>query len=592
MVVASREEDVRREATKTFISDPMEAKRGARSRTRKEREDALQQGTDDVLELALHLARAQSLRALYESLMERLTVEMLGAQDAMILEGDPHSDLMIVVATTAPEWLGRQFQRTERFERVLGGQIVALKNVSHAEEWASFEVLDGIARRAAIHIPLRSTTMVIGLHERAGFFTREHVMWSSKLAPLISQHLTRLMTHQFHLNELRRHQDQHVLREQFVLIKHAARALGAGVGVLDEQGNMVEVSDALAQLLEAWPDPHVWWSRVKRVLSQTPISGSRAPGQGGERVETKRTADVCTPQGARRVFELTFTGRPMHIEQGRTGHVLLVSDVTRWIEAEDALIEARDQAMGASVAKSQFIANISHELRTPLNAIIGYSEMLIEDHPPGEDMYLYQDLRKIRSSAHQLLSLIDDILDLSKIEAGKLQLHLAPMRIDEMLDEVEQTMHPMIRRSENRFVREESGLPISIVSDRDRVHQILLNLISNAAKFTEQGTITLQVRAEERGGQGEDHWLVCSVRDTGIGIPADRLSRLFVPFNQVDPSSTRRYGGTGLGLALTHRFVTLLGGALSVESAPGQGSTFTASIPFTLPSPSSDETEG
>lgn len=243
-------------------------------------------------------------------------------------------------------------------------------------------------------------------------------------------------------------------------------------------------------------------------------------------------------------------------------------------EQEARLADALARAEEATRVKSRFLANMSHELRTPMNAILGYSEMLLEDAAEGEvDVATFrEDLERIRAAGAQLRALIDDILDLSKIEAGKMQVLLEDFDIARLLAEVESTVRPLVAQGGNELHRgwtEDLG---TMRSDITRTRQILLNLLSNAAKFTSDGVLTLEARRE-----GSE--VVFVVRDTGIGMTPEQQAKLFTPFTQADASTTRRYGGTGLGLTLTRQFVVLLGGSIEVESVAGEGSTFTVRLP-------------
>jgi PAS domain S-box-containing protein len=240
------------------------------------------------------------------------------------------------------------------------------------------------------------------------------------------------------------------------------------------------------------------------------------------------------------------------------------------------LSEARRDAEGANRAKSQFLANMSHELRTPLNAIIGYSEMLQEEAADAGLPTFVPDLGKIHTAGKHLLALINDVLDLSKIEAGKMEVFLETFDVGAMLDEVAMTIDPMVAKNQNALTIERHGDLGTMHADLVKVRQMLLNLLSNACKFTERGQITVDVRRAP-GTQG-DH-LTFAVRDSGIGMTSDQMGRLFESFSQAEASTARRYGGTGLGLALTRRFAEMLGGSVSVESAPGIGSTFRLRLP-------------
>jgi signal transduction histidine kinase/ActR/RegA family two-component response regulator len=237
---------------------------------------------------------------------------------------------------------------------------------------------------------------------------------------------------------------------------------------------------------------------------------------------------------------------------------------------------ARDAAEAANSSKSQFLANMSHELRTPLNAIIGYSDLLIEEAEDLEAQDLVPDLEKIRSSGKHLLGLINDVLDLSKIEAGKMEISLETFDVGEVLSAAVAMVRPLIEKNGNALrlaIDPDLG---SMHADLTRVRQILLNLLSNASKFTEKGTVTLVASRELDDGR---QWIVFEVHDTGIGMTPKQRERLFQPFTQADPSTTRKYGGTGLGLSITKRFCELMNGTIGVTSEPGEGSVFTVRLP-------------
>ncbi len=258
------------------------------------------------------------------------------------------------------------------------------------------------------------------------------------------------------------------------------------------------------------------------------------------------------------------------------------TDITERRLAEEALAAARDAAEAANRAKSIFLANMSHELRTPLSAVIGYSEMLEEEMEDLGEPHLIADLKKIESNARHLLSLINDVLDLSKIEANRMTSYAEDFDVATIAQEAVATVDSLVQRKANTLQLDLADGLGTMHSDVVKLRQCLFNLISNAAKFTEGGRITLRVTREH-------DWLVFAIADTGIGMSEEQLGRLFQRFSQADDSTTRNFGGTGLGLALTRAFCSLLGGEVLVASKLGEGTTFTIRLPAVMPEQAPEE---
>jgi len=311
---------------------------------------------------------------------------------------------------------------------------------------------------------------------------------------------------------------------------------------------------------------------AKRVEQDRDFSVRAQSKGGGEEIETLvasfndmlATVQYRTEELRQATEELEQTNRTLE-EKVRE----------RTVELEHAMIAASD----ANQAKSAFLAKMSHELRTPMNAIIGYSEILLEDAEDEEDEATCEDLNKILAAARHLLGLINDVLDLSKIEAGRMDLFVEEQGVVGLTEQVYSTVAPLVGKGGNQFVidcPEDVGV---IRVDATKLRQILLNLISNAAKFTENGTITLKV---ERTSAGTDARIRFSVIDTGIGMTQDQCEKIFEAFTQAEASTSSKYGGTGLGLAITKQFAQLMEGDVIVTSEVGQGSTFTVDLPVSV----------
>jgi len=290
----------------------------------------------------------------------------------------------------------------------------------------------------------------------------------------------------------------------------------------------------------------------------------------------ERLQNHTTPSNVRR--EVRIGGAWVHVTKSKTpdgGTVAVYSDISDLIDKQAELEQAREGAETANEAKSRFLASMSHELRTPLNAIIGYSEMLIEDARDVGDESDVDDLEKIMISGQHLLALINDILDLSKIEAGKMEIHIERFEIAPLIEDVAATIRPMIKKNANTLVTQINSRSKEIETDKTKLRQNLFNLLSNAAKFTTSGRIELIV-------DDSTDTIDFTIRDNGIGMTEEQKGRLFQAFMQADSSTTRNYGGTGLGLAIVKQFTEMVNGTVQVETAPGKGSSFKLSFPRKL----------
>jgi CheY-like chemotaxis protein len=281
------------------------------------------------------------------------------------------------------------------------------------------------------------------------------------------------------------------------------------------------------------------------------------------------------------------SGRWLRINEHKTedgGSVAVYSDITEIKQHEQELAElveklrtARDEAEAATIAKSQFLANMSHELRTPLNAIIGFSEVLIDTVKTAGQSMMLDPLERVHRAGEHLLNLINQILDLAKIESGKMELAAEPVDIVLTVGDVITTLSPLVKKGRNQIHFQHADKVGSIVGDSMRFREIILNLLGNACKFTEDGTITVKVDREQRS---DGEWLLIAVCDTGPGMAPNQTAKLFSEFVQLDDSAKKRHGGTGLGLAISQHLSKLMGGEITVESELGVGSTFTLNLPF------------
>ena len=358
----------------------------------------------------------------------------------------------------------------------------------------------------------------------------------------------------------------------------ALETISEGFFLFDAEDRLVVCNSRFRELYPGLADivvPGVAFETILRTVTERGIltdTAGRSERWIRERLEQHRN-----PGGP--LLHHQSDGLWIQINERKTqdgGTVGVYTDVTELKKREAEVAAARDEAMRATQAKSQFLASMSHELRTPLNAIIGYSEMLHEEAEDlGQESFL-PDLVKIREAGKHLLSLINDILDLSKIEAGKMDVLLEDFEVADLIAQVQSVIGPLMAKNGNTLVVDCAPDLGAMRSDQTKLRQNLFNLLSNAAKFTKAGKITLAARRVVHNGAD---WLEFKISDTGIGMTQEQLGRLFQAFAQAEASTSRDYGGTGLGLAITRHFCRMLGGDVAVESAPGEGSTFTITLP-------------
>ena len=346
---------------------------------------------------------------------------------------------------------------------------------------------------------------------------------------------------------------------------------------VDMDGNVSSWNPA-AERLFGFTQAEALECNLDVLITTTPEMLEEAKDYSRETNEKTRLVHAITRRCCRdgKLVDVEVLAAPVDVKDPFAGSFAIYHDISELKRAQQELQKAKEAAESANRAKSTFLANMSHELRTPLNAIIGYSEMLIEDaEDQGQEAFI-PDLQKIREASKQLLSLINDVLDLSKIEAGKMELYLETFEVMHLIQDVVSTVQPLVENNANNLKIHSADDLGTMRTDCIKVRQGLVNLLGNACKFTEHGTIRLD--AARQTVDGAD-WITFSVNDTGIGMTPEQMEKLFQAFSQGEASMTRKYGGTGLGLEITKRFCKMLGGDITAKSKLGVGSTFTIRLP-------------
>ena len=375
---------------------------------------------------------------------------------------------------------------------------------------------------------------------------------------------------------------EQALRRSETRLRRAQRVAQMGEWEYYPRSGDVIWSKELYEIFGFPEDFHVTYERVMAAIHPEDRarihSGIAVAAQGGTTLESELR--VQRPDGTLR--HVSIFAEPSLDAQGKRNNNSLfgvLQDITERKFAETkahAALVDKLHAEARNRSKSQFLANMSHELRTPLNAIIGYSEMLEEDAQAAGQQAAAADLKKIQGAGKHLLSLINEILDLSKIEAGRMDLHIEPFNIRALVDDVTATIQSLAAKNHNQIIVECEDSVGEMQADVTKLRQTLFNLIGNACKFTESGRVMLQVERTRRDGQDG---VMFRVNDTGIGMTSEQIEKVFEPFVQADTSTTRKYGGTGLGLAISRRFCQMMGGDIDVESVSGEGSSFRVWLP-------------
>jgi PAS domain S-box-containing protein len=350
------------------------------------------------------------------------------------------------------------------------------------------------------------------------------------------------------------------------------------IAIIDLDANVVSWNPA-AERLFGYTQAQAVGRSIDDLVAETPQMRAEVL-KYTQQISSDGRVDVVTRRSRKdgTIVDVELLAVPVTVGGEQVGTYAMYHDITE-------LQHARQQAEAANRAKSTFLANMSHELRTPLNAIIGYSEMLQEEAEDLGQQDLIPDLQKINASGRHLLGLINAVLDLSKIEAGKMDLYLENVDVASMVEDTAAVLHPLVVKNDNELQIHCPDTVGSMWADLTKVRQTVFNLLSNACKFTKEGTIRLDVTREYAAGED---WLTFAVSDTGIGMTREQMGKLFQEFSQADASTTRDYGGTGLGLALSRRLCRMMGGDITVESEVGKGSTFTMRLPAEVRDPTTE----
>lgn len=351
-----------------------------------------------------------------------------------------------------------------------------------------------------------------------------------------------------------------------------------GVAFINENGFHIRINEAYSDIMEG-TSQELQYKSFFELLNESAQEKLRIIINNGFEDKERALLNVEAKTLEGKVLYLSLVIVPAYsddVTKKMIGFYVFAKDMSNEARRENQLSEAVKAAEAANQTKSTFLATMSHELRTPLNAIIGYSDMLLEDAADSGDDMIVGDLKKINNSGRHLLSLINDILDVSKLEAGKMTIHLETFDIKEISEAMMDIIYPAAKKNNNKVILNIPDDIGEMYSDLTKLRQMVFNLLSNACKFTKDGTVTIDVKASSKGNR---EFVSFAVSDSGIGITEEQMAKLFQPFSQADSSTTRNFGGTGLGLTITKKFSEILGGEIIVTSESGVGTTFTLVLP-------------
>jgi PAS domain S-box-containing protein len=508
----------------------------------------------------------------------------------------PAGHFYLVMDTEPPEladtaaWYSEAPERFAALQRLYGmlrlsagmglaGKVLATGQPASDIELSSKQntVLSKLASelglQSAYVFPVTIRSEVVGVLE---FFARERVEPDPKFMGLMGTVGAQLGL----VVERKRSED--ALRERAEHVRLLLNSTGEAIYGIDLDGRCIFANEMCTKLLGYNSEQDFIGEPMRALVHHTNADGSlqltsqfRAY-QPMQTSEGEHVEDEVMWRADGTSFPAEYWSYPIRRNDQIIGAVVTFVDITARKLVEEELRAAKEAAEDANHSKSTFLATMSHELRTPMNAIIGYSEMLMEDAEDlGQEQFV-ADLKKIHASARHLLELINAVLDLSKVEAGKMELYLETFEVQTLVDDICAIVRPLVEKNKNALAVHCDETAGAIRADATKVRQALFNLLSNASKFTDRGTIELYVTRFERRGAP---WVVFRVSDTGIGMTPDQVAKLFGAFTQADASTTRKYGGTGLGLAISRKYCRMMGGDITVESEVGKGSMFTIWIP-------------